>query len=190
MRIAIAGAVLRAATSLLPAQHRFWGEAMRREMAEIAEPGAALEFACGCAWTCLEERMLIMETIVKTGGWIAALAMLALAAAGAVSADRLGDAHAGVATVFGLLAACFAMAALWSLLRGPQALIQIASTMLAVNGLALLFLYGEDAAAWQPQPIFRALAVEGLFIWSAMLAGGLLLAWAPRSAWLQARLSR
>src|SRR6185437_6405331 len=83
-----------------------------------------------------------------------------------------------VGLVFVLLAAILATAAIWSLWRGPAALVQAAISMLTVNLIAFVFMHASPAsgAHWANGALYEALAREGIFIWTALLAGGLWLA--------------
>ena len=120
-----------------------------------------------------------MEMMFKAGRAFAVAGMLFLAVAALASAIRILPSDAPTALVFGLLAPAYFMSGLWSVLRGPQALIQAASTMLAVHLVAFLLLRGvaSGAGPWQPAPIHTALLLEGLVLWALLLGAGCLFAW-------------
>lgn len=70
----------------------------------------------------------------------------------------------------------FATAAVWTLVRGPIALVQTATMMLVVHAFALVYLMKTSAASgWVNWILYRALATEGLMIWGALLAAGVFL---------------
>lgn len=60
------------------------------------------------------------------------------------------------------------------MLRGPQALVQTASTMIPAYIVAYAFLHSGDGVAdeWVNATLYRALAIEGIVIWAVLLAGG------------------
>jgi len=55
------------AVRLLPAHRRDWAEAMQAELAHITEPRMATDFAFGCLWTAVRERITAMKLIVVLG---------------------------------------------------------------------------------------------------------------------------
>jgi hypothetical protein len=176
----IATALARGSAALLPAGRSEWGAAMEAEANAIEKPGAALVFAAGCLWAASKERMLTMKFALKAAWWLPLAMMAALAVAASTSAIRLMSTQAPVALVLSVQAAAFAMAVLWSLYRGAEALVQAASTMLLVNLVAFFVLQSPSITAGPPSEIYRALSVEGLFIWGLMLASGLFLMRAGR----------
>lgn len=110
--------------------------------------------------------------------------MALLAAAVSLSAMRTFDVAPAVAFTFCALAASFIMAAIWYALRGPAAIIQAASTMLAFHLVAQVAL---RQAPFDPNlALYRGLADEGLVIWSLLLVVGIVLARAPGSPMLRA----
>jgi len=111
---------------------------------------------------------------VRIGG---ITAMLVLALVSALSAERVSAIDASIALVDLLSSAVFAAAVIWSFFRGPLALIQAASTMAVMYGVAFIFLGSPTASTteWANVALYRALALEGLIIWAALLACGIFL---------------
>jgi hypothetical protein len=162
--------------ALLPSKRRAWAEAMKRELEVIKSPRARVGFAAGCVWASLKERTLRMDFAVKSIRLATVAAMLVVAAFGALSAWHITPSNAPTAMVVGVSSVVFATAALWSVLRGPIALVQTATMMLMVYAFALVFLTKTSAASgWVNGTLYRALATEGLFIWGALLVAGLFL---------------
>jgi hypothetical protein len=149
---------------------------MTSELEAIENTQARLTFAAGCMWAALKERSMTMDFAVKSVRLVAVTGMLLIAAFGGLSAWRLTASNAPTAMVFALSSVVFATAALWSLVRGPVALVQTATMMLVVYGSALAYL-GETASAsgWDNWNLYRALATEGLVIWGVLLATAIFL---------------
>lgn len=101
--------------------------------------------------------------------------MLALSLQSVLLAGRMTDAHASTAMVFGLISALFAVAAAWSYLRGPLALVQAASSMIPIYIIAYAFVSPEKGmlGEWVNAKLYEALAIEGVVIWGALLVGGM-----------------
>jgi hypothetical protein len=55
------------AASVLPEHRRDWGDAMAAEVAAIDEPREALQFAVGCLWAAVTERITFMKAFVFAG---------------------------------------------------------------------------------------------------------------------------
>ena len=160
---------------LLPPMRRAWAAAMMAEVEAIESGNAALGFAAGCVFASLRERALAMNIAVRSVRVAATAALLALAVGSALSAARVRTIDPNSGAVFALAAVCFAGAAIWSLLRGPIALVQAAGTMTAVYALACVLVRSDAAAGWLNADFYRALAIEGVAIWTALLAAGLFL---------------
>lgn len=161
--------------ALLPADRVSWAAAMEAEVDAIEDEHAALAFVVGCVWGSVKERTLTMGFAVQTVRFATIASMLALALVSACIAGRLADVHAPSALVFGLTSALFAAAGVWSLLRGPLALIRTASIMIPVYIIAYVFvrLAGGIGDRWDNAGLYRALAIEGVVIWATFLAGGI-----------------
>jgi hypothetical protein len=149
---------------------------MTHELEAIGGPKAKFSFAAGCVWAAIKERTLTMDFAVKSVRLAAVAGMLVIATFGALSAWRVTAINAPVAMVVGVSSAVFATAAVWSLLRGPIALVQTATMMLVVDAFALVYLMKTSAASgWVNWALYRALATEGLVIWGVLLAAGIFL---------------
>ena len=160
---------------LLPRDRAIWAAAMKAEVDAIDDGNAAVTFAVGCVFGSIKERMLTMNFAARTVRFGTIALMLTLALAAAVIAGRVDDANAPSALIFGMTSALFAGAAAWSLLRGPLALVRAASTMIPVYMIAYAFVRsdGNVADQWVDAALYRALAIEGVVIWAALLAGGI-----------------
>lgn len=160
--------------ALLPADRTSWAAAMKTEVDAIEDTDAALVFAAGCVWGSLKERALTMNFAARMVRFVVIGTMLALALAAAVIAQRVADVHAPSAFVFGLTSMLFGAAGLWSLLRGPLALIRTASMMIPIYIMAFIIVQSTRASSdtWVNADLYRALAIEGVVIWAALLAGG------------------
>jgi len=147
---------------------------MVAEVDAIQGSDAALAFACGCIWASIKEGITDMSFAFKATrlGTLALLFLLAVASA--TSAVRVNEVHSPASLIFGVSSVLFLTTAAWSLLRGPLAMVQAASTMTLVYLVAFLFITSQavDAAEWVNARLYRALAAEGLMIWLALLAGG------------------
>ena len=86
------------------------------------------------------------------------------------------------AAIFGGIAASYAVAAVWSMLRGGRGLIEAALILLVLNLAAAVWLLSSNAteiSAFNAQLIW-AVAFEGAVIWMAVLGSSLLFARIPR----------
>lgn len=174
LRRRIATKLIRYCAALLPRERASWAIAMKAEI-DALEENDAMVFAAGCVWASLKERVLSMNFAtqsVRVGG---IAAMLALALVSASSAERVTAIDASIGLVDLLSSAVFAAAVIWSFFRGPLALIQAASTMAVLYGVAFIFLRSPavNTTGWANVALYRALALEGLMIWAAILACGI-----------------
>ncbi|MBW8880664.1 MAG: hypothetical protein JF615_04325 [Asticcacaulis sp.] len=55
------------ALRILPQHRQSWGKAMRHECLVISDRDEALTFAFGCLWAALQERIRVMDLIVRGG---------------------------------------------------------------------------------------------------------------------------
>jgi hypothetical protein len=161
--------------ALLPSDRASWAAAMKAEVDAIENGNAALSFAAGCVWGSIKERTFTMAFAARSVRFATIAGMLALSFLGAVITRRMIDAHAPSAMVFGLTSALFAAAAGWSYLRGPMALVQTACSLISLYILAYVFVSHEIgmAGGWGDGRLYQALAIEGVVIWAALLAGGI-----------------
>ena len=188
--LAAAAALLaRSLPRLLPADKLDWARAMGREIEEMESPGKAFLFALGCVWGALKERVRIMETMIKLGRLLVPAAMLALGVVTSASARRLMPLDEAVGMSFLIVAAAFLLGGLLTILRGPRALIAAAGAMLGLHLLVSAWMLAAPASlpGGPPEPLQRALLVEGFVIWAVLLVAGLVLAAAPPRAVDQCR---
>lgn len=170
----IATELIRHCGALLPPERATWAMAMKAEV-DALEDNDAMVFAIGCVWASLKERVVSMNfatQAVRVGG---ITAMLALALVSALSAERVTAIDASIALTDLLSSAVFAAAVIWSFFRGSLALIQAASTMAVIYGVAFIFLRSPamSTTEWANVALYRALALEGLIVWAALLACGI-----------------
>ena len=170
----IATELIRHCAALLPPERATWAIAMKAEV-DALEDSDAMAFAAGCVWASLKERVSSMNFAtqsVRVGG---IMVMLVLALVSALSAERVAAIDTSIALVDLLSSAVFAAAGIWSFFRGSLALIQAASTMAAIYGVAFIFLRSPAVSTteWPNVALYCALALEGLIIWAALLACGI-----------------
>jgi hypothetical protein len=162
-------------SALLPTAQSTWLQAMRTEVKFIRDRPEARAFAIGCIWVCLKRRVSTMEFAVKATRSAITFGMLALGILAAFSAWRAAGAHGPTGLVFAALAVAFVASCAWSHIRGPEALVQAASTMLLINIVAFIGLRTRPGEGWNNLDMYRALALEGVLIWGALLGGALFL---------------
>lgn len=127
-------------------------------------------------WAAAKESTQTMDFTAKSIRLGAIVGMLVIALLGAHSAWRISAINPPTAMILGLSSVVFATAALWSLLRGPMALVQAATMMFSVYAFAVIFLSRTASATdWLNSELYRALATEGLIIWGVLLAAALFL---------------
>ncbi len=164
-------AVMRWSALLLPAERKHWVEAMRAEIDAIDDDGAALDFALGCLWTSTKERACRIRLFVSALNIVIPAGLLALAMLAAHLSGHHGGADTQVGTVFGLLFFIFAAGAALFLAKGAIALVRFSGLLIPIYLLLLLFLhFPQGLAADKPIAVlYRALAIEGIAIWSTLL---------------------
>jgi hypothetical protein len=174
----LARSVTRLCGTIMPSSQAGWVAAMRAETEAIDDPRAALGYALGCVFACGKERMLDMNLLERSTRLGFPIVMLVLASFTGLAGLRNTAVDPAAGLVFGLLAAIFATTAIWSLWRGPLALVQAASSMLVVNLVALLSMRSGSAltSRWANIDLYHALAGEGVVIWAVLLLGGIWLA--------------
>jgi hypothetical protein len=169
----LARALVRRCAALLPPGRSDWAAAMEAEL-EAVDPGAALGFAAGCVWGSARERWRVMDKLIASVRLGSLAILFGLAGAGTLSALRLGAADPATGLVFSLSSAAYGAVGLWSLARGPRALVRAAIALAPVCAAAFLLLRfappalsaGIDLGLW------RALALEAAVIWASHLAAG------------------
>ena len=183
MKSKIARMVADQLPQLMPDDQRQWGAAMRSEIYAVEDANSALVFAIGCIWTCFNERMKEMEFKLKLGRYAMVAYMIIVAILLSASVSNIYQTHAPSGMVFIGLMVAFSATAFWTILRGADALIQAASSMLILNLSAYVMLQSTSVGndVWVNLDFYRALALEGIGIWGALLLGGIALWWLPRS---------
>lgn len=165
-----ATAVLRWSALVLPINRRQWVEAMRAEIDAIHDDSAALEFALGCFWTSIKERACRVEFVASAVSAGIPAVLLTLAALAANLSDRHEGVETHVGAVFGILFAIFTLGAGLFLMKGAFALARYANILVPIYLALLLFLHAQDMETdGLPSVLYRALAIEGLAIWSILL---------------------
>jgi hypothetical protein len=167
-------------TAVLPAHKGEWLRAMRAEAAHI-EDRHLVGFAAGCLLACCKERVTFMSNIPPAARYAMIAAMLVYAAFTTRSAMRMTGEPGLTAPIFGGVAASYALAAVWSMLRGGRGLIEAVLTLLTFNLAAALWLFGANATegTFNTQ-LISAVAFEGMVIWTAALGIIFLIARIPR----------
>lgn len=172
-RRSLAFALVGWCAALLPAGRGGWAAAMHAEVRAIDDPDAALTFAAGCVWGSVKERVFDMNFAARLTRVATIAGMSVLAAASAVLSGRAMEGHGSGAMVFALTSGIFAAAVWWSWRRGPIALVQAAGAMIPFYVVALGLLVLQDDLSGADARLYRALATEGVLIWTALLVAGL-----------------
>lgn len=176
----IAATLLRWSGHLMPAERKQWADAMRGEFEAIAGDRAALGFALGCLLAAARQGVSSMAFLAGALTKAIPAALCALA----VLAVHLSGRHGGVATaagtVFGLLFAVFAAGLALFVAKGAGALARFAAMLVPVYAVLLVVLrFTHGSADGTPHSVlYRALAIEGLAIWTSLLLGAVVLTFA------------
>lgn len=165
--------LVRWSATLLPASRSQWAKAMFAELEAIEDDRFALDYAFGCLWASTKERIVTLNFAARVVriGTPSALLILALIAANLTV--RHAELSLPVAIVFGLSCAIFVSAGVLFLLKGIAAFGRAAGALIVLYSIALLLVHlsgslvGTDAAT----RLYRALAIEGIFLWSALFIG-------------------
>ena len=173
----IANAAMRWSALLLPVERKRWAEAMRAEIDAIDDDGTALDFALGCLWTSTKQSVYKLEFLVSALRIGIPAGLLSLTLLAAHLSGRHGWADTPVGTVFGILFLVFAMGAGLFLAKGATALARFAGMLIPIYLVLLVMLHSaQGLGADKPGTVlFRALAIEGIAIWSLLLLGALCL---------------
>ena len=112
-------------------------------------------------------------------GLVAVMVLCAVFAAR--SAMHMRGEHGLTAAIFGGVATSYALAAVWSMLKGGRGLIEAAVILLVLNLAAAVWLFGNatEISAFNGQ-LISAVAFEGVVIWVAVLGFSFLFARIPR----------
>jgi len=181
LRRLIASALMDLCGAVLPTVKDEWLRAMRAEAAHI-EDQHAMGFAAGCLLACFKERWRYMSNIPAAARYGMVAVMVVCAVFAARSAMYMRDEQGLTAAIFGGVAASYALAAVWSMLKGGRGLIEAALILLALNLAAAFWLFGgnmTEISAFNGQ-LISAVAFEGVVIWVAVLGFSFLFARIPR----------
>ena len=154
-----------------------WAKAMFAELEAIGDDRIALDFAFGCLLASIKECIMTWNFAARVVriGTPSALLTLALIAASLTVRNAVISPPAAV--VFGLSSAIFASAAFLFLRKGIAAFGRAAGALIVLYIAAFLLvqssgnLVGTDAVT----KLYRAIAIEGIFLWSALLIGAVFL---------------
>ena len=169
--------LVRWSATLLPARRSQWAKAMLAELEAIGDDRIALDYAFGCLWASIKEFIMtwnFASRVVRIGT-PSALLILALIAASLTVRNAAISPPA--ALVFGLSSAIFASAAVLFISKGIAAFGSAAGALMVFYTAALLLLHssknllGSDGVT----RLYRALAVEGIFLWAVLLIGAVFL---------------
>jgi hypothetical protein len=128
-------------------------------------------FAAGCLLACCKERVTFMSNIPAAVRYGIIAAMLVYAGFAMRSAMHLTGGQGLTASIFQGVAATYALAAVWSMLRGGRGLIETVLALLALNlGAAVWLVSGiaTEASAFNARLIW-AVAFEGVVVWMTVL---------------------
>ena len=181
LRRLIASALMDLCAIVLPTVKDEWLRAMRAEAEHIGDQHA-MGFAAGCLLACFKERLRYMSNIPAAARYGMVAVMVLCAVFAARSAMHMRGEQGLTAAIFGGVAASYALAAVWSMLKGGRGLIEAALMLLALNLAAAVWLFGGNAteiSVFNGQ-LISAVAFEGMVIWAAVLGFSFLFARMPR----------
>ena len=175
MRHTTATMLLRHCQALAPTGKTQWAEAMARERDEIADPGEALAFAVGCLVTISLERARTVDFLLGEVRWVVSAATGLLAMFALVAVLRMLPAYPQAAMVLGTIGLVFGWCSRLLANSKEWRVVTIAIVMFALSGLSIVAMNTSF-----PEPpheaLYRALALEGLVLWSAVLGTSLAIA--------------
>jgi len=180
MRRLIVSVLMDLCAAVLPAGKSEWLQAMQVEAAHI-EARDVMGFAAGCLLACCKERVTFMSNIPAAARYGIIAAMLVYAVFALRSAIHSTGGQGLTASIFGGVAATYALTAVWSMLRGGRGVIEAVLALLALNlGVAAWLVSGiaTEASAFNAR-LISAVAFEGVVVWTAALGIILLLARKP-----------
>src|SRR5262249_7220875 len=121
----IASALMDLCAVVLPAVNGEWLRAMRAEAAHIADRHG-MGFAAGCLVACFKERLRYMSNIPAAARYGMVVVMVLCAVFTTRSAMHMTGEQGLTAAIFGGVAASYALAAVWSTLKGGRGLVEAA----------------------------------------------------------------
>ena len=182
MRRLIVSVLMNLCAAVLPDGKSEWLHAMRVEAAHI-EDRAVIGFAAGCLLACCKERVAFMSNLPAAARYGIIATMLGYAVFALRSAMHMTGGMGLTASIFEVVAATYALAAVWSMLRGGRGLIESVLALLALNLGATAWLVSDivtEGSAFNAR-LISAVAFEGVVVWMAVLGIILLLAREPVS---------
>lgn len=162
---------------LLPAGRSQWAKAMFAELEAIKDDRFALDYAFGCLWASTKECIVTLSFLARVVRIGTPSALLILTLIAASLAVHNAEVSLPVAIVFGLSCAIFGSAAVLFLRKGIAAFSRAAGGLIVLYSVALLLVnfsgsfVGTDAGT----KLYRALAIEGIFLWSLLFIGAVFL---------------
>lgn len=162
--------------ALFPVRRSVWVEAMRAEVQAINDGKAAALFAVGCLWAAFKEGAFTLSFAARTLNLATIAALLAISALAAVLTKEAMTDALPKTFAFGITSALFVTVAIMGYRRGPWALIRAGRLLILVNVLAYACLSQMQGALTNLDQVslYRALAAEGVVIWTAVLASSAL----------------
>jgi hypothetical protein len=167
--------LLRYSQALAPKRKTLWAEAMAREREEIADPGEALAFAVGCFVTISIERARTIEFLLNEVRWAVSAATGLLAIIALIAVLRMSSAYSQAAIVLGAIGVVFGCCSYLLANRKESRVAWIAVGMFALSGVSSVAL-STAFPELRHEVFYRALALEGLVLWSAVLGASLAIA--------------
>lgn len=170
--------LLRWSARIAPRERMPWIHAMMAEMAMIEDDRAVFDFALGCLSAATKERLCRRAVIAHTLRVATPVALSVMALLGIFLAGRNAASAAPVAAVFALTATLFAVGAALHVMRGARSLARYAGMLIPLYLIlfASLRLLGDRMADAATASLYRALALEGIAIWTALLLAALFVA--------------
>jgi hypothetical protein len=182
IRRLVVSVLMNLCAAVLPDRKSEWLHAMRVEAAHI-EGRAVIGFAAGCLLACCKERVTLMSNLPAAARYGIIATMLGYAVFALRSAMHMTVGPGLTASIFEGVAATYALAAVWSMLRGGRGLIESVLILFALNLGATAWLVSgvvTEASAFNAR-LISAVAFEGVVVWMAVLSIILLLVREPVS---------
>ena len=163
--------LVRWSATLFPPSRGQWAKAMFAELESIGDDRIALDYAFGCLWASIKECIMTWNFAARVVriGTPSALIILALIAASLTARNAAISPPA--AMVFGFSSAIFASAAVLFLRKKIATFGRAAGALIVLYTAALLLLHSSGSLVGSDgvKKLYSALAVEGIFLWSAFL---------------------
>lgn len=162
---------------IMPSLYAEWAIAMRNEAEALDDSDAALDFMFGCLWTCIIERVRNLDFRLNAGRYVLVGSMLLIAAITYNTSVTVFALHQPSGLLFIALATMYLGCASLGHFAGTKPLTKAASGSLALTVLTYITLQSDwtTKLGWINIDLYRALATESVFIWTAFAGGGCLL---------------